>query len=289
MQSKRILITGANGQLGNEMRRLGEVSPNTYIYTDVAELDITNDSAVSAFVKENAVDIIVNCAAYTNVDKAESDEATAELINATAVENLAKAMKAVNGTLFHVSTDYVFGNEGNTPRTEDMPLNPLGVYGRTKLHGEQAIAAVGCKAIIIRTAWLYSEFGNNFLKTMLRLTAEREQLNVVFDQVGTPTYAGDLALAIFSIIEGGLYAGNEGVYHFSNEGVCSWYDFATEIAIAAGNTNCKVLPCHSSEFPSPVTRPSFSVLDKSKIKDTFGIDIPHWRDSMLYCIKRLKQ
>lgn len=289
MQSKRILITGANGQLGNEMRRLGEVSPNTYIYTDVAELDITNDSAVSAFVKENAVDIIVNCAAYTNVDKAESDEATAELINATALENLAKAMKAVNGTLFHVSTDYVFGNEGNTPRTEDMPLNPLGVYGRTKLHGEQAIAAVGCKAIIIRTAWLYSEFGNNFLKTMLRLTAEREQLNVVFDQVGTPTYAGDLALAIFSIIEGGLYAGNEGVYHFSNEGVCSWYDFATEIAIAAGNTNCKVLPCHSSEFPSPVTRPSFSVLDKSKIKDTFGIDIPHWRDSMLYCIKRLKQ
>lgn len=289
MQSKRILITGANGQLGSEMRRLGEVSPNTYIYTDVAELDITNGDAVAAFVKENAVDIIVNCAAYTNVDKAESDEATAELINATAVENLAKAMKAVNGTLFHISTDYVFGNEGNTPRTEDMPLNPLGVYGRTKLRGEQAVAAVGCKAIIIRTAWLYSEFGNNFLKTMLRLTAEREQLNVVFDQVGTPTYAGDLALAIFSIIEGGVYEGNEGVYHFSNEGVCSWYDFATEIAIATSNTACKVQPCHSSEFPSPVTRPAFSVLDKSKIKNTFGIEIPHWRDSMLYCIKRLKQ
>ena len=289
MQSKRILITGANGQLGSEMRRLGEVSPNTYIYTDVAELDITNGDAVATFVKENAVDIIVNCAAYTNVDKAESDEATAELINATAVENLAKAMKAVNGTLFHISTDYVFGNEGNTPRTEDMPLNPLGVYGRTKLRGEQAVAAVGCKAIIIRTAWLYSEFGNNFLKTMLRLTAERKQLNVVFDQVGTPTYAGDLALAIFSIIEGGVYEGNEGVYHFSNEGVCSWYDFATEIAIAAGNTACKVQPCHSSEFPSPVTRPAFSVLDKSKIKNTFGIEIPHWRDSMLYCIKRLKQ
>lgn len=289
MQSKRILITGANGQLGSEMRRLGEVSPNTYIYTDVAELDITNGDAVAAFVKENAVDIIVNCAAYTNVDKAESDEATAELINATAVENLAKAMKAVNGTLFHISTDYVFGNEGNTPRTEDMPLNPLGVYGRTKLRGEQAVAAVGCKAIIIRTAWLYSEFGNNFLKTMLRLTAERKQLNVVFDQVGTPTYAGDLALAIFSIIEGDVYEGNEGVYHFSNEGVCSWYDFATEIAIAAGNTACKVQPCHSSEFPSPVTRPAFSVLDKSKIKNTFGIEIPHWRDSMLYCIKRLKQ
>lgn len=289
MQSKNVLITGANGQLGNEMRRLGAVSPNNYIYTDVAELDITDAAAVAQFVKENAVNIIVNCAAYTNVDKAESDEPTAELINATAVANLAAAMKEVDGTLFHVSTDYVFGNEGNTPRTEDMPLNPLGVYGRTKLRGEQAIAETGCKAIIIRTAWLYSEFGNNFLKTMMHLTAEREELNVVFDQVGTPTYAGDLALAIFSIIEGGLYAGNEGIYHFSNEGVCSWYDFATEIAMAAGNTACKVLPCHSDEFPSPVKRPSFSVLDKTKIKNTFAIEIPHWRDSMLYCIKRLKQ
>jgi len=289
MQSKNVLITGANGQLGSEMRRLGAVSPNNYIYTDVAELDITDAAAVAQFVKENAVNIIVNCAAYTNVDKAESDEPTAELINATAVANLAAAMKEVDGTLFHVSTDYVFGNEGNTPRTEDMPLNPLGVYGRTKLRGEQAIAETGCKAIIIRTAWLYSEFGNNFLKTMMRLTAEREQLNVVFDQVGTPTYAGDLALAIFSIIEGGLYAGNEGIYHFSNEGVCSWYDFATEIAMAAGNTACKVLPCHSDEFPSPVKRPSFSVLAKTKIKNTFAIEIPHWRDSMLYCIKRLKQ
>ena len=289
MQSKRILITGANGQLGNEMRRLGDVSPNTYIYTDVAELDITNGDAVAQFVKDNSVDIIVNCAAYTNVDKAESDEATAELINATAVANLAKAIKDVDGTLFHVSTDYVFGDEGNTPRTEDMPLNPLGVYGRTKLRGEQAIEEIGCKAVIIRTAWLYSEFGNNFLKTMLRLTSERKQLNVVFDQVGTPTYAGDLALAIFSIIEADVYAGNEGVYHFSNEGVCSWYDFATEIAMTAGNTDCKVQPCHSDEFPSPVKRPSFSVLDKTKIKRTFGIEIPHWRDSMLYCIKRLKQ
>ena len=289
MQSKRILITGANGQLGNEMRRLGDVSPNTYIYTDVAELDITNGDAVAQFVKDNSVDIIVNCAAYTNVDKAESDEATAELINATAVANLAKAIKDVDGTLFHVSTDYVFGDEGNTPRTEDMPLNPLGVYGRTKLRGEQAIEEIGCKAVIIRTAWLYSEFGNSFLKTMLRLTSERKQLNVVFDQVGTPTYAGDLALAIFSIIEADVYAGNEGVYHFSNEGVCSWYDFATEIAMAAGNTDCKVQPCHSDEFPSPVKRPSFSVLDKTKIKRTFGIEIPHWRDSMLYCIKRLKQ
>ena len=215
-----ILVTGANGQLGNEMRRLGAVSPNNYIFTDVAELDITDASAVLATVKENAVEIIVNCAAYTNVDKAESDEATAELINSTAVRNLAVAMKEVGGTLFHVSTDYVFGLDGNTPRTEDMPVNPLGVYGRTKLNGELAIKESGCKALIFRTAWLYSEFGNNFLKTMMRLTAEREQLNVVFDQVGTPTYAGDLALAIFSIIEAGVYEGNEGIYHFSDEGVC---------------------------------------------------------------------
>lgn len=282
----RVLITGANGQLGNEMRRLGAVSPNEYLFTDVAELDITDKAAVAEFVKSNDVEIIVNCAAYTNVDKAEDDEATAELINATAVRNLAEAVKAVDGTLFHVSTDYVFGSEGNTPRTEDMPTNPLGVYGKTKLHGEQAIAEVGAKAIIIRTAWLYSEFGNNFLKTMLRLTAEKESLNVVFDQVGSPTYAGDLALAIFSIIEGGVYAGNEGIYHFSNEGVCSWYDFATEIAAAAGH-ECIVMPCHSNEFPSKVTRPPFSVLDKTKIKTTFGIEIPHWRDSMLYCLQRL--
>ena len=283
-----ILVTGANGQLGNEMRRLGAVSPNNYIFTDVAELDITNADAVMYVAKNYAIDAIINCAAYTNVDKAESDEATAELINATAVANLAAAMKEVGGTLFHVSTDYVFGSEGNTPRTEEMPLNPLGVYGRTKLHGEQAILESGCKALIFRTAWLYSEFGNNFLKTMLRLTAEKEQLNVVFDQVGTPTYAGDLALAIFSIIEAGVYEGNEGIYHFSNEGVCSWYDFAVEIAAAAGHTSCRINPCHSSEFPSPVTRPPYSVLDKTKIKNTFDIDIPHWRESMEYCIKRIK-
>ena len=284
-----MLVTGANGQLGNEMRRLGEVSPNEYIFTDVAELDITDKGAVIEYVKENKVDIIVNCAAYTNVDKAEDDEATAELINATAVRNLAEAMKDVDGTLFHVSTDYVFGADGNTPRAEDMPLNPLGAYGRTKLHGEQAIAEVGCKAIIIRTAWLYSEFGNNFLKTMLRLTKEKESLNVVFDQVGTPTYAGDLALAIFSIIEGDIYKGNEGGYHFSNEGVCSWYDFAQEIASAMRHDKCKINPCHSNEFPSKVTRPPFSVLDKTKIKTTFGIEIPHWRDSMLYCLQRIAQ
>ena len=283
-----ILVTGAKGQLGCEMQRLGAVSPNNYIFTDVAELDITNASAVMQAVKQWGVTAIVNCAAYTNVDKAESDEAMAELVNSTAVRNLAVAMKEVGGTLFHVSTDYVFGCDGNTPRIEDMPLNPLGVYGRTKMHGEQAISEVGCKALIFRTAWLYSEFGNNFLKTMLRLTAEKEQLNVVFDQVSTPTYAGDLALAIFSIIEAGVYEGNEGIYHFSNEGVCSWYDFAVEIANAAGNTDCRINPCHSSEYPSPVTRPPYSVLDKTKIKNTFDIDIPHWRESMEYCIKRIK-
>ena len=284
-----VLVTGANGQLGIEMRRLGAVSPNNYIFTDVAELDITDREAVVNFVAANGVEVIVNCAAYTNVDKAEDDEATAELINATAVANLAEAVKGVDGTLIHVSTDYVFGTDGNTPRNEDMPTNPLGAYGRTKLHGEQAIAQSGCKALIFRTAWLYSEFGNNFLKTMLRLTAERPALNVVFDQVGTPTYAGDLAVLIFSIIEYGTYKGNEGIYHFSNEGVCSWYDFATEIAAAAGHTECRINPCHSDEFPSKVTRPPYSVLDKSKVKKTFDVEIPHWRDSMIHCINRLKQ
>lgn len=287
MQSKRILVTGANGQLGSEMRKLGAVSPNEYIFTDVAELDITDKAAVMAFAEQTKIDVIVNCAAYTNVDKAEDDEATAELINATAVRNLAEAAKAQDATLFHVSTDYVFGAEGNTPRSEDMPTNPLGVYGTTKLHGEQAIQEVGAKAIIIRTAWLYSEYGNNFLKTMLRLTAEKESLNVVFDQVGTPTYAGDLAMTIFSIIEGDYYAGNEGVYHFSNEGVCSWYDFAQEIATTMRHDKCKIHPCHSSEFPSKVTRPPYSVLDKTKIKKTFGVEIPHWRESMIYCLKRI--
>ena len=293
MQSNRILVTGANGQLGSWMRRLGSVSPNEYIFTDVNQiegietiyLDITDREAVMSFTRENNIAIIVNCAAYTNVDKAEDNEATAELINATAVRNLAEAAKAADATLIHISTDYVFGGDGNTPRTEDMPTNPLGVYGRTKLMGEQAIHQTGAKAIIIRTAWLYSEYGGNFLKTMLRLMAEKETINVVFDQVGTPTYAGDLALAIFSIIEGGLCAGNEGTYHFSDEGACSWYDFAAEIAAATGNTRCKVHPCHSSEFPSKVTRPAYSVLDKTKIKETFGIEIPHWRESMIYCLK----
>ena len=287
-----ILVTGANGQLGCEMRRLGAVSPNNYIFTDVAELDITNADAVLSVVKECGIEAIVNCAAYTNVDKAESDEATAELINATAVGNLARAMKEVGGTLFHVSTDYVFGSEGNTPRTEDMPLSPLGVYGRTKLHGEQSILDSGCKALIFRTAWLYSEFGNNFLKTMMRLTAEREQLNVVFDQTGTPTYAFDLAEVIAVVIEDYTAVDSEkypktGVYHYSNEGVCSWFDFTKMIAEYAGNNDCDIQPCHSDEFPSKVKRPAYSVLDKTKIKNTFGIKIPYWTDSLRKCIKNL--
>lgn len=284
---KTILVTGANGQLGSEMQRLGMLSPNRYIFTDVNELDITDECAVRDFVAANNVEVIVNCAAYTNVDRAEGDEAAATLINATAAGYLAKAAKSCDATLIHISTDYVFGCDGNTPRTEDMPLKPLGVYGHTKLMGEEAIAASGCKAIIIRTAWLYSEFGHNFVKTMLRLTAEKETVKVVFDQVGSPTYAGDLALTIFSIVEGDMYNGNEGIYHFSDEGVCSWYDFAVEIARMAGHKNCRIVPCHSNEFPSPVTRPSYSVLDKTKIKATFEVEIPHWRESLAYCLKRL--
>ncbi len=281
---KRVLVTGANGQLGREMRRLGAASPNEYTFTDVDELDITDSAAVMQCVQAGGYDVILNCAAYTNVDRAEDDEATAEKINCDAVRNLAEAAERTGAVLFHISTDYVFGGEGNTPRSEDMPLAPLGAYGRTKLHGEQAVTESGCRAVIVRTAWLYSEYGSNFLKTMLRLTAERSELNVVFDQVGSPTYAGDLAIALFTIIEGGLYAGREGIYHFSNEGVCSWYDFAVEIARAAGHDGRAIHPSHSDEFPSKVKRPALSVLDQSKIKQAFGLDIPHWRESMEYCI-----
>ena len=284
-----ILITGANGQLGRSLQRLGGVSPHNYICTDVAELDITDAGAVLRAVREHRIDVIVNCAAYTDVEKAEEAEARADLLNHKAAGNLAAAAKETGATLFHVSTDYVFDGTAHTPYTEDVTPSPLGAYGRTKLAGERAVMASGCRYLIFRTAWLYSEYGNNFLKTMLRLTAERPELNVVFDQVGSPTYAGDLAIALFSIIEGGLYEGREGVYHFSNEGVCSWYDFAVEIARAAGHDACVIHPCHSDEFPSKVKRPAYSVLDKSKIKQTFGLDIPHWRESMEYCIGRLKK
>ena len=284
-----ILVTGANGQLGNEMRIVAKNSADNYIFTDVAELDITNAEAVEKMVMDNDVKVIINCAAYTNVDKAEDDSEFAEILNAKAAENLAVAMKKNDGLLVHVSTDYVFGGtKNNTPCKEDEPANPTGVYGVTKLHGEQAIMATGCHYIIIRTAWLYSEFGKNFLKTMLNLTATKPQLKVVFDQVGSPTYAYDLALAIFDIVENRKYEGNDGVYHYSNEGVCSWFDFTKMIAEYAGNMQCDIQPCHSDEFPSKVVRPSYSVLDKTKIKATFGTVVPYWTDSLKVCMNNLK-
>lgn len=283
-----ILITGANGQLGNCMRKAAKKTSDNYIFTDVAELDITNAEAVKEAVKKYDINVIVNCAAYTNVDKAESDEDLAELLNAKAVRNLAEAVKANNGTLIHVSTDYVFGGSlGNTPRTETEPTNPTGVYGLTKLHGEQQINESGVKSIIIRTAWLYSEYGKNFVKTMKELTSSRPQLKVVFDQVGTPTYAQDLANSIIDIIEHRKMDGNEGIYHYSNEGVCSWYDFTKMIAEIAGNNDCDIQPCHSDEFPSPVTRPSYSVLDKTKFKTTFDTTIPYWTESLKHCLSNL--
>ena len=283
-----ILVTGATGQLGCEMQRLGAVSPNNYIFTDVAELDVTDAGAVLRATEQTRAEAIVNCAAYTNVERAEEDEATADRLNRLAPANLAAAAAATGATLIHISTDYVFDGTAHTPYTEQAPTAPLGIYGRTKLAGEQAVEASGCSYLILRTAWLYSAFGNNFLKTMLRLTAERESLNVVFDQIGTPTYAGDLALGIFSVIEGQQFRGHEGLYHFSNEGVSSWYDFAVEIAAAAGHDKCRIEPCHTAEYPSKAPRPAYSVLDKSKFKTTFGIEIPHWRESMLYCLKTMQ-
>lgn len=284
-----ILVTGANGQLGSCLRDVAAGSTDNYIFTDVAELDITDAAAVRKAVSDNAVDVIVNCAAYTNVDKAEDDAAFAELLNATAVRNLAEAAKENGATLIHISTDYVFGKEPyNVPCREDQKGTPTGVYGLTKLHGEQAIAKTGVKALIFRTAWLYSEYGRNFVKTMLDLTSTKPELKVVFDQTGTPTYAGDLAHALFDIIENRRFAGNEGVYHYSNEGVCSWYDFTKMIAEYAGNTACDIQPCHSDEFPSKVVRPSYSVLDKTKFKNTFGIKVPYWTDSLRRCIANLK-
>ncbi|WP_320973950.1 dTDP-4-dehydrorhamnose reductase [Dysgonomonas capnocytophagoides] len=283
-----ILITGANGQLGNEMRLLSkESNKDSYFFTDVAELDITSLLDIRAFVKQNNIDVIVNCAAYTNVDKAEDDVELCDLINNKAVENLAIVAKEYDCTLIHVSTDYVFSGKGNLPCTEEQATSPLGVYGKTKLAGEDAIRRVGCKYFIFRTAWLYSEFGNNFVKTMIRLTTEKDSLKVVFDQVGSPTYAGDLGKLIFSIIEKRQYEQHQGIYHFSNEGVCSWYDFAKEISFIAG-TDCDIQPCHSDEFPSKVTRPAFSVLDKTKVKRDFQFEVPYWKVSLTKCINKLK-
>lgn len=284
-----ILITGANGQLGNEIRIASERCRDNFIFTDVEELDITDARAVKETVNDNNIGIIVNCAAYTNVDKAEDDRELAERLNAAGVANLASAIGEKNGWLFHISTDYVFGgNKNNTPCREDEPANPTGVYGITKLHGEEAVISSGCRYVIIRTAWLYSEFGKNFLKTMLDLTSARPVLKVVFDQTGTPTYAMDLASAILHIIDSRKYEGNGGIYHYSNEGVCSWFDFAKMIAEYAGNTACDIRPCHSSEFPSKVVRPNYSVLDKTKIKETFGIAVPYWTDSLKRCMANIK-
>lgn len=311
---RNILVTGANGQLGNELRLVTSqyTSGDKYIFTDVTDaseesivmlhkiggsnidistrrLDITDLNAIRKMVKDEQVSIIINCAAYTNVDAAEDNEQLAELLNAKAPENLAIAMKEVaGGLLIHISTDYVFGKEPyNTPCKEDQKGTPTGVYGLTKLHGEQAIERVGCDYVIIRTAWLYSEFGKNFVKTMLNLTATKPQLMVVFDQVGTPTYARDLAEIIYKMVDERTAYKNVGTYHFSNEGVCSWYDFTKMIAEYAGNTGCDIQPCHSDEFPSPVKRPSYSVLDKTKMKVTFGVKVPYWTNSLKKCINNL--
>lgn len=303
-RAMKILITGANGQLGNEMRLVARASSDNYIFTDVNEqegakttfLDITDAEAVRQMVREEKVDVIVNCAAYTNVDGAETNQPLAELLNATAPKILAEAMEEAGGLLIHISTDYVFGKEPyNKPCGEEQQGTPTGVYGQTKLQGERNIIESGCKHVIVRTAWLYSEFGKNFVKTMLHLTANKPQLKVVFDQVGTPTYALDLAEALAVIIEdykstqGDLWK-KEGIYHYSNEGVCSWYDFTKMIASMAGTGDkCDIQPCHSDEFPSPVTRPSFSVLDKTKIKQAFGVKVPYWVDSLRNCLKNIKQ
>ena len=288
-----ILVTGANGQLGNEVQIVSKQSAkDKYFFTDVCDgyekLDITDIEAIRDYVEAHDIACVINCAAWTNVDKAETAGAIVETLNATAPENLAKVMKERNGLLVHISTDYVFGGDPyNTPCREEQKGTPTGVYGLTKLHGEEKIQATGCNHIILHTAWLYSEYGHNFVKTMLNLTATQPQLKVVFDQAGTPTYAGDLADTIFDIIENRKYEGNTGIYHFSNEGVCSWYDFTKMIALLAGHNGCDIEPCHSDEFPSPVKRPAYSVLDKTKIKNTFGIHIPYWLDSLKKCLKNM--
>lgn len=308
-----ILVTGANGQLGNEMRIVSKGSVDKYYFTDVTEasdesivmlkklagddiktdtefLDITNLTDIRLFVRKNDINAIINCAAYTNVDAAESNERLAELLNAKAPEYLATVMKEVGGLLVHISTDYVFGGDPyNTPCKEDQKGTPTGVYGLTKLHGEQKIHATGVNYLIFRTAWLYSEFGKNFVKTMLNLTATKPQLKVVFDQAGTPTYAYDLAAAIFDIIENHKYEGNSGIYHYSNEGVCSWFDFTKMIAEYSCQTSCDIQPCHSDEFPSPVKRPAYSVLDKTKIKSVFGLVVPYWIESLSNCLSNIAE
>ena len=291
-----ILVTGANGQLGNEMRIVSRQSADRYVFTDVADfpgndtvhLDITDMEAVRETVSEYDIDIIVNCAAYTNVDKAEADIDACRLLNAKAPENLAVAIREKGGLLIHISTDYVFGGVVyDAPLNEDTPTSPTGVYGLTKLEGEEMIRRSGCRHIIIRTSWLYSEFGRNFVKTMLALTSSKPSLKVVNDQTGTPTYALDLASAIFDIIENRKAEDHEGIYHYSNEGVCTWYEFARTIAEYAGNDECEISPCTSEEYPSPVRRPSYSVLDKTRIEKAFGMSVPHWTDSLKKCLNNI--
>lgn len=281
-----ILVTGANGQLGNEMRRVSSTSSNHYIFTDVAELDITSRDSIRKMVNDNQIHVIVNCAAYTNVDKAEDDFATADLLNNKAVENLAIVAKEADATLIHVSTDYVFRRQ-KCPLSGRLETNPLGVYGKTKLAGEHRHTGNRLSLSYLSYCLALFPYGKNFVKTMRQLTSDKDTLKVVFDQVGTPTYAGDLASVIYQVIEENqLY--KEGIYHFSNEGVCSWYDFAKEICDLSGNV-CDIQPCHSDEFPSKVKRPHFSVLDKTKVKSTFGITVPYWKDSLQKCINELKQ
>ncbi len=287
-----ILVTGANGQLGNEMRVLAASSANRYLFTDIAcadgkettILDITDIEAIRTLCNDIHADVIINCAAYTNVDKAEDDYDTACRINSDAVGNLANVAMECGALLVHISTDYVFSGTSCVPYTEELPVQPIGAYGKTKALGENKVFESGCNYLIFRTAWLYSVYGNNFVKTMKRLTSERDSLKVVFDQVGSPTYAADLAFAIFDIIENGKAAGNNGVYHFSNEGVCSWYDFSNAIADLCGNVACDIQPCHSEEFPSKVKRPHYSVLDKTKYKSVFGMKVPHWYDALKRCV-----
>jgi len=280
-----ILITGCNGQLGNEMQLLEELTPqHTYFNTDVAELDITNQEAIETFIEQNGIDGIVNCAAYTAVDKAEENTELCDLLNHVAPGYLAAAVEKRGGWMIQVSTDYVFDGTNHTPYVETDAVCPNSVYGRTKLAGEQAVQNACQKTMIIRTAWLYSTFGNNFVKTMIRLGKEKTELGVIFDQIGTPTYARDLAVAIFAAINKGIVPG---IYHFSNEGVISWYDFTKAIHRIAGITTCHVRPLHTSEYPTPAARPHYSVLDKTKIKATYGIEVPYWEESLAECIAKL--
>jgi dTDP-4-dehydrorhamnose reductase len=279
---KNILITGANGQLGNEMRVVSaEQEQLVYHFTDVAELDICDIEAIERYVVDHAIDCIVNCAAYTNVNKAEEDTELCDKLNHQAPANLARVAAKHQVGLIHVSTDYVFNGEHHLPYKEDEPTCPNSVYGATKLAGEQAIQTLHPAAVIIRTAWLYSTFGNNFVKTMLRLGSERDELGVVFDQIGTPTYARDLARAIQHILVKGIVPG---IYHYSNEGVCSWYDFTKMIFALGGITTCQLKPLHTDEYPTPAARPHYSVLDKTKIKQTYGVEVPYWVDSLRECI-----